>query len=194
MKLTAILLLFSLTAFSQDTKIYKETWEVLLSPDYPAQLTRKGHFRINFEPADTATYVYKITREKKVWIVPAPQPITIQALNYVAMQGITVNSNYIGSTDNGDWASYSVPMTGFKKLTLEYARDWPSPATGGAFELREGNTTGRVIASGNVPNTGGWTTFKTLTFPITASTSTVVVLFFKTPGAAAGNIRSLKFE
>jgi hypothetical protein len=57
----------ALTQVDTKTSGFTDFWEVIKAPDYPARLTRKGYNRFLFEPGDTSTYVYTISRVKKVW-------------------------------------------------------------------------------------------------------------------------------
>lgn len=76
MRLLSIFLFITSLSFGQDTldtktsKFY-EKWEFIKGPDFPARISGSGYLRFVFEPPDTATYVYTITRHKKVWTVSA---------------------------------------------------------------------------------------------------------------------------
>jgi hypothetical protein len=95
----------------------------------------------------------------------------IQAENYIAMSGVQIGTtydagadNYVGWIDDGDWMDYQVtmPSAGTYKINFRVAS-----AINGAGPLQVRNASGTVLASVNIPNTGGWDTYTTVSTPVT---------------------------
>lgn len=196
MKYLHLILFFiaSFTAYGQDTLDtdygrLTTTWKQIAPEDLPARITGSGWQRIIVESTDTSTYIYTITRRKKVWSLPPEQPIVVQAKNFVAQQGVTPATDYIGSTDAGDYVAYSVPLSGVTKMKVDYSRQWTGE---GSAEVRAGSLTGPVIGTLTTANTGSWTTFSTTQIPLKPSTATTVYILFKAEGT--GNIKTFTFE
>jgi len=93
-------------------------------------------------------------------------PITVEAENYSAMQGITQENTKdvgggknIGYFDAGDWLNYentalTIPTTGTYKITYRVAnRD------AGGVMLLKNLATGAVLDTISIPKTGGWQTW-----------------------------------
>lgn len=118
-------------------------------------------------------------------------PVTIQAIQPVSQSGVTINSDYIGSTDAGDYVTYQVPLLGKTKVTVTYARQWDAPSTGQA-EVRAGSLTGPLLATVMTPNTGGWGTYSTIQTALKPSNDSTVFIVFKTTGV--GNIKEITFK
>jgi predicted esterase len=104
--------------------------------------------------------------------VPPSSALRIEAENYTAMNGIQRESTTdigggqnLGYIDNGDWMDYSVNLaqSGTYAMTFRVA----SQMTGGQLQVR--NSSGTVLATVNLLNTGGWQTWAlvqaTLTLP-----------------------------
>ena len=74
----------------------------------------------------------------------------------------------VGYIDPGDWMeySYSAPSTGSYTVNLRLA----SPASGGQLQIQ--NSSGQVLATVNVPNTGGWQSWQTLSTTISLTQGT----------------------
>jgi len=185
-----LFLLMASAVYGQDTPTTKfPNWqEYIAGPDYPAKLTRKGIVPLVLELPDTSTYEINITLTKKVWVGP---PQTVQANAPASQQGVSIQTDYIGSTDAGDYVSYSVDLTGRTKVALEYSRQWDNPTQGSA-EIRSGSPTGTLLGTISTPNTGSWSTYQTVETTITPSTATTVFIVFKTTGT--GNIKTFTFK
>ena len=92
-----------------------------------------------------------------------PLPGTVQAENYSAMSGIQTETCSegglnVGYIENGDWMDYLVnpASSGSYTISLRVA----STGTTGACQIKSGST---VLATVNIPNTGGWQTWTTIT-------------------------------
>ncbi|WP_062545236.1 carbohydrate-binding protein [Rufibacter tibetensis] len=93
----------------------------------------------------------------------------IEAERYTNMSGVQVeNTSDVGGGQNlsyidpNDWMNYSVNVSssGTYTINLRVA----SPINTGAIEVR--NSNGTVLGSVNVPNTGGWQNWQTVSVPV----------------------------
>ena len=90
-------------------------------------------------------------------------PGTVQAENYSAMSGIQTETCSegglnVGYIESGDWMDYLVNPTssGSYTISLRVA----STGTTGVCQIKSGST---VLATVNIPNTGGWQNWTTIT-------------------------------
>jgi hypothetical protein len=95
---------------------------------------------------------------------PQAIPGTIQAESYTAMAGIqteattdTGGGQNVGWIDAGDWMDYSVNVSSAGTHTVGFRV--AAAAAGGQIQLRSGTT---VLATANIPATGGWQTWMTV--------------------------------
>jgi len=102
--------------------------------------------------------------------VPTPRTgdssgITLQAEDYDDMHGITAAGDVIAYVDNGDWESFSrvVFDKNWDTLSVTYAN---GGATATTVTLHADSLTGPVLATVQLPPTGGWTTNSTLDVPL----------------------------
>lgn len=102
-------------------------------------------------------------------------PGTVEAENYTAMSGIQTESCSegglnVGWIESGDWMDYSVNPTssGSYTISLRVA----STGSSGVCQIKKGST---VLATVNIPNTGGWQNWTTVTTTVnlTAGTQTI---------------------
>ena len=102
-------------------------------------------------------------------------PGTVEAENYTAMSGIQTESCSegglnVGWIDNGDWMDYSVnpSSSGSYTINLRVA----STGTTGICQIKSGST---ILATVNIPNTGGWQNWTTIstTVNLTAGIQTI---------------------
>lgn len=180
MRLTALLLFITSIAYGQDT-VYHVHY--LKSPVYrPGQLIPAKAVNQLVDVEIPPGKFYKVVE----YIAP---PVTIPAVLFSQSTGVTVAADYIGSTDTGDWASYTVSMAGRSKIKVEYSRQWTGQ---GQADVRAGAADGPIIATIVTPNTGSWTTYSTVETTVTPSEATTVYIIFKTEGT--GNIKTFTFE
>jgi hypothetical protein len=99
----------------------------------------------------------------------------IEAENYTSMSGIQTETTSdaggglnVGYIDLNDWMNYSVNVAtaGAYTVNLRIA----SQMTGGQVQIR--NAAGSVLATVNIPNTGGWQTWQTVSAAINLSAGT----------------------
>lgn len=80
-----------------------------------------------------------------------------------------------GYINNGDWAAYSsVSTAGATGFSARVS----SGGSGGTIQIRSGSQTGTLLGSVNVPVTGGWETFTTVSTTLSGSASGPVFLVF----------------
>lgn len=147
-----------------------------------------NHYAVVFQVSngDTTTYNMVTVFYKKYNVMP---PITVPATAYTSMSGITTSTDYIGSTDNGDYVIYNASLYGHSKIYVDYARQWTGQ---GNVEVREDSPTGKLLGTFITPNTGSWSTYTTVSAPLIASSKGVVCLVFKAEGC--GNFKKFRFE
>jgi hypothetical protein len=118
----------------------------------------------------------------------------IEAEKWSAMNGIsTENCSDAGGTqdvgwiDNGDWIEYTVmvPTAGAYSFNLRLA----TPYTSAQFQVK--NSAGTVLATVNVPTTGGWQQWQTVIKSINLAAGTQTIRLQST-SAAGWNINWLK--
>ena len=100
-------------------------------------------------------------------------PGTIQAESYCDMFGVQVESTSdsgggqnVGYIDLGDWMAYSVNVPSSGTYTVQYRV--ASLSGGGKIQI-EKQGGGAVYGSINVPNTGGWQTWQTISHTVQLS-------------------------
>jgi hypothetical protein len=102
----------------------------------------------------------------------------IEAENWTAMSGVLTEACSdaggtldVGWIDNGDWMDYTinVPAAGSYTLNLRIA----SPNTGAQFLIK--NSTGTTLSTVNVPTTGGWQVWQTISTTINLVTGTQTI-------------------
>ncbi len=111
----------------------------------------------------------------------------IQAENYAAQGGLSVSGGALVNCELDDWASYEdIDLTGVKEIRVHLA----SPGQVGNMEVRLGSTTGTLVATVPTVNTGGWTTFKSFTVPLTQTTGThdLYIVFKDRPSGGIMNV------
>lgn len=111
----------------------------------------------------------------------------IEAENYDAQSGVYVSGGALNGCELNDWASYEdILLTGVKELRVHLA----SGGSVGNMELRLGSTTGTLIATMPTVNTGGWSTYKSFTVPVTPTTGThdLYIVFKDRPSGGIMNV------
>src|SRR5690606_22507721 len=116
----------------------------------------------------------------------------IEAENYDAQSGLSVSGGALGSCDQNDWARYDdIDLTGVKELRVHLA----APGSVGNMEVRLGSTAGTLVARMPTVNTGGWTTFKSFTVPVSETTGVhdLFIVFKDRPSGGIMNVDWLEF-
>lgn len=76
----------------------------------------------------------------------------------------------VGWIENGDWIK--VKGVAFDRGATSFTARVASAGSGGAIELRLDGPTGTVVGSCNVPVTGGWQTWTSVSCPVNGATGT----------------------
>jgi len=105
-------------------------------------------------------------------------PSKIEAENYTSMFGIATENCSEGTlnagwTDNGDWMNYSVNVGTGGTFSVDCRV--ASGSSGGSFQIKSGST---VLATVNIPATGGWQSWQTVnsgSFNLPAGNQTIQV-------------------
>jgi hypothetical protein len=170
----------------------------------------------NFESAQTtvtgliqATYVFRLTvydddgdisfDDVTIVVNPAAPPSAgprIEAENWTAMNGVLTEATpdvggglNVGWIDNGDWMDYgyNAPSTGSYNVRLRIA----TAMSGAQLQIRKAD--GSILSTVNVPNTGGWQTWQTITTSINLTQGQQTLRIIST-SAANWNINWLELE
>ena len=96
---------------------------------------------------------------------------TIEAESFNYFKGISVEpcpdgTSNLGGLINGSYTAYYNVDFGFKGAESAQIR-LSSISTGNSVEIRLGSPTGTLIGTATIPNTGGWTIYRTITCPVT---------------------------
>jgi xylan 1,4-beta-xylosidase len=112
-------------------------------------------------------------------------PGKIEAENYSAMSGIQTENTGdtgggldVGWTDAGDWMDYTVNVQTTRTYTVEYRV--ASPYTTGQIQLKKSD--GTVLATNNIPNTGGWQTWQTVTASVNLTAGVQTLRVYSSAG------------
>jgi endoglucanase len=110
-------------------------------------------------------------------------PGKIEAENYNTMSGVDTQTTTdaggglnVGWIDQGDWMSYKVNATTAGPYTASFRV--ACPYTGAAFQLRASN--GAVLATINVPNTGDFQTWQTISATVTLPAGSQTLQLYST--------------
>jgi type 1 glutamine amidotransferase len=115
-------------------------------------------------------------------------PVTVEGEAFTSQLGVQIANHAtasggktLGYIDNNDWAGYSsistVGRTGFSARVS-------SAGAGGTIRIRSGSATGTILGTVNVPNTGSWDTFQTVSTTLTGTGTGPIFLTF-TGGAGS---------
>lgn len=123
-------------------------------------------------------------------------PGRIEAESFDSMNGIQTESTAdaggglnVGWIDNGDWMDYNVNVTATGNYTAAFRV--ASPNTGSQFQLRRQD--GSILATVNVPQTGGWQNWVTVNANVSLIAGTQTIRIAST-AAAGWNINWIDFS
>ncbi|MEV4625322.1 ThuA domain-containing protein [Micromonospora sp. NPDC049523] len=137
---------------------------------------------------------FRNVRIKELGTPPTDPPpggnTTVQAESFTSTGGVQVvgkaganGGSTIGYIDNGDWAAYNgqslTGVTSFRSRVV-------SGGAGGTIQVRTGSTTGPVLGSVAVPNTGGWETYADVTTTLSNVPSGTQNLYLTFTGGGTG--------
>lgn len=130
---------------------------------------------------------------------PLPAFSRIQTESFSSMAGVQVETcndtgggQHIGFIHNNDYAVYNgVKLTGVTGVDVRVA----SNTAGGSIEVRVGSTTGPLIGTVSVANTGGWQTWTTRSATINQGSGTQnIYLVFKGGSGYLFNVNWFQFK
>ena len=143
-----------------------------------------------------ATFVWSGT-QGTVYSVPATQQI--QASSYDDAFGLETettsdaNGGYdLGYADTGDWARFKNVNFGNGVSTVNVRT--ASAGTGGTLEFHLDSVSGTLIATTNLPVTGGWQTWTTVSSSVASTTGTHDVYIVFKGGNSIANVNWFKFQ
>ncbi|MEU8188645.1 ThuA domain-containing protein [Micromonospora carbonacea] len=91
----------------------------------------------------------------------------------------------IGFIEDGDWWSLApASLTGIDSIRFRVA----SEVQGGRIEVRSGTVDGPLVATANVPGTGGWQQFVDVTAPVTGTAEGTLYFLAKDPAGGTGSL------
>ncbi|NBI27767.1 carbohydrate-binding protein [Chengkuizengella marina] len=135
-----------------------------------------------------------------------PNPINayeqIEAENYTVMNGVQTESTSdiggglnVGWTDNGDYIAFHDVEFGEGEGATAIEARVATQSEGGTIEIRLDSTTGSLIGTVEIDNTGGWQSWVTNTTSISNATGThdVYFVFNGASGEGIGNFNWFKF-
>ncbi|MEU5942324.1 ThuA domain-containing protein [Micromonospora sp. NPDC047548] len=147
-----------------------------------------GHIGIqNHGTGDDA--LFRNIRIKELGSTPGGNT-TVQAEAFSSASGVTPftkaganGGQTLGYIDPGDWSAYNgVDLTGVTSFKARVVSGGP----GGTIQVRTGSTTGTVLGSVAVPNTGSWTTYADVSTALTGVPSGTQNLYLTYTGTGTG--------
>ncbi|MFC8619725.1 ThuA domain-containing protein [Micromonospora purpureochromogenes] len=148
-----------------------------------------GHIGLqNHGTGDDASF--RNIRIKELGSTPPGGNTTVQAEAFSSASGVTPftkaganGGQTLGYIDPGDWSAYNgVDLTGVTSFKARVVSGGP----GGTIQVRTGSTTGTVLGSVAVPNTGSWTTYADVTTALTGVPSGTQNLYLTYTGTGTG--------
>ncbi|MEV5692665.1 ThuA domain-containing protein [Micromonospora globbae] len=133
---------------------------------------------------------FRNVRIKELGGTPGGGNTTVQAEAFSSASGVTPfakaganGGQTLGYIDPGDWAAYNgVDLTGVTSFRARVVSGGP----GGTIQVRTGSTSGPVLGSVAVPNTGSWTTFADVTTALSSVPSGMQNLYLTFTGSGGG--------
>jgi type 1 glutamine amidotransferase len=147
-----------------------------------------GHIGIqNHGAGDTASF--RNIRIKELGTPPVGNQ-TVQAESFSSVGGAQAftkaganNGQTLGYIDPNDWAAYNgISLTGVTSFGARVVSGGP----GGSIQVRTGSTTGTVLGTIAVPNTGSWSTFANVSGALTGVPSGTHNLYLTFTGTGTG--------
>ncbi|GAB3185609.1 type 1 glutamine amidotransferase [Micromonospora palomenae] len=148
-----------------------------------------GHIGLqNHGTGDDASF--RNIRIKELGSTPPGGNTTVQAEAFSSASGVTPftkaganGGQTLGYIDPGDWSAYNgVDLTGVTSFRARVVSGGP----GGTIQVRTGSTTGTVLGSVAVPNTGSWTTYADVTTALSGVPSGTQNLYLTYTGTGTG--------
>jgi type 1 glutamine amidotransferase len=148
-----------------------------------------GHIGIqNHGTGDDASF--RNIRIKELGGPPVGGDVTVQAESFSTASGVQPftkpganNGQTLGYIEPGDWAAYyGVNVGGATSLRARVVSGGP----GGTIQVRTGSTTGPILGSVAVPNTGSWTAFANVTTALSGVPSGTANVYLTFTGSGTG--------
>ncbi|MBM0259815.1 ThuA domain-containing protein, partial [Micromonospora sp. 4G55] len=148
-----------------------------------------GHIGLqNHGTGDDASF--RNIRIKELGSTPPGGNTTVQAEAFSSASGVTPftkaganGGQTLGYIDPGDWSAYNgVDLTGVTSFKARVVSGGP----GGTIQVRTGSTTGTVLGSVAVPNTGSWTTYADVSTALSGMPSGTQNLYLTYTGTGTG--------
>lgn len=159
---------------------------VWTNKNYKMMYLNMGHNLMDYATNTTKSFTFSDPTQNKLitnallWMGGGQQPSssfnvpgTIEAENYSGMFGVQTQNTTdtggglnVGWIDPGDWVTYpiNVASSGTYKVSYRVAS-----LNGGGTIQAENGTTGQVFGSAQVPATGGWQTWTTISHDVNLS-------------------------
>ena len=166
-------------------------WEQFYTPSYTSNGMNIYQWMLQYTQGTPAAPSAPSTPSTPYYSIPG----TVQAENYALMSGVATEatSDAGGGQDvdgmgNGDWAKYqvTVPSAGWYTVGFRVATAGP----GGSLKLT--NTTGQVLCTVELPNTGGLQSWLTVTTTVNLAAGSQT-LTLQSTAAEAWSINWLQF-
>ncbi|GIF51478.1 N-acetyl-beta-hexosaminidase [Asanoa ferruginea] len=133
-------------------------------------------------------------RSAQVPWATAPSSDRVEAESFTSQSGVQIvadaaahGGNRVGYIDNGDWIGFSgVSVAGRTGFTARVS----SGGTGGTIQVRSGSSTGPLLGSVAVPNTGGYANYIDVSGSLTSAGSGALFLVFTGAGSGLFDIDS----
>ncbi|MEU8074564.1 family 20 glycosylhydrolase [Catellatospora citrea] len=111
----------------------------------------------------------------------APPATRVEAESYSSQSGVQIvadaaahGGNRVGYIENGDWIGFSgVNPAGKTGFTARVS----SGGNGGTIQIRTGSTTGPLLGTATVANTGGWANYTDVTTTISTGSGPLYLVF-----------------
>lgn len=144
----------------------------------------------------TAAPTTTVTTTTTSTTTTTPPPVELEGEGYQASAGVqpafkdqASGGATMGYIENGDWAAYPgvpllVPMTVTARVS--------SATSGGTIEFRDGVTLGPLLGSVEVPGTGDWASFTTVSAGLAPGATGTLVLRFTGGGGYLLDVDSLE--
>ena len=113
---------------------------------------------------------------------------SVEAERYSSQSGVNNFGTGIGSLDTNDWAAYSGVNLGAGATRIEFRIAVDACCAGKQVEVRQGSTTGTLLGTLTVQNTGGWSSYTTQSTTLSGASGTQTIYLVFKGGNGVGNL------
>jgi predicted esterase len=145
----------------------------------------------------TASASVNVTVNASTVVTYTSIPGKIEAENYSSMYGIQTENTLdagggknVGWQDNNDWMDYGVNVATAGTYTIDFRV--ATPNNGSQFQLR--NSSGSVLATVNVPNTGSYQTWQTVSAIVTLPAGQQTLRVYTNNSSGGWNLNWMNFS